>query len=126
MLTYIIARGGTPVLRDEVAEALWPDREPIQVQHLSSNAAYYLRPAMKSALPTAPDVQPFVTSGQRYHLPSGVLRVEVDAFDAHLRRAEALEGLEALAEYERALAFYQGDFLGNEPFEWAEAYRREY
>jgi len=54
------------------------------------------------------------------------LRVDVDAFDAHLRRAEALEGLEALAEYERALAFYQGDFLGNEPFEWAEAYRREY
>jgi two-component SAPR family response regulator len=52
--------------------------------------------------------------------------VDVDAFDAHLRRAEALEGLEALAEYERALAFYQGDFLGNEPFEWAEAYRREY
>ncbi len=125
MLAYLIARGGTPVLRDEVAEALWPDGEPTQVQHLPSNAAYYLRRAMKSALPTA-DVQPFVTSGQRYHLRSGVLRVHVDAFDAHLRRAEALEGLEALAEYERALAFYQGDFLGNEPFERAEAYRREY
>jgi hypothetical protein len=38
-----------------------------------------------------------VTSGQRYHLRSDVLRVDVDAFDAHLRRAEALEGLEALA-----------------------------
>jgi two-component SAPR family response regulator len=46
--------------------------------------------------------------------------VDVDAFDAHLRRAEALEGLEALAEYERALSLYQSDFLGNEPYEWAE------
>ena len=67
-----------------------------------------------------------MTSGQRYHLRAGVLRVDVDAFDAHLRQAEAMEGLEALAEYERALAFYQGDFLGNGPFEWAKAYRREY
>ncbi len=24
------------------------------------------------------------------------------------------------------LAIYKGDFLGNEPFEWAEAYRRDY
>ena len=125
LLAYLIARGGTTVLRDEVAEALWSDGEPTQVQHLPSNAAYDLRRAMKSAVPGT-DVQVFVASGQRYHLRTGVLRVDVDAFDAHLRRAEALEGLEALAEYERALAFYQGDFLGNEPFEWAETYRREY
>lgn len=108
-----------------MAEALWPDGEPGQVQHLLSNAAYYLRRATKNAIAT-PDVQVFMTSGQRYHLRSGMFRVDVDAFDAHLRRAEALEGSEALAEYERALAVYRGDFLGNEPYEWAEAYRREY
>ena len=125
LLAYLIARGGTGVLRDEVAEALWPDGDPGEVQRLLSNAAYYLRRAMKSAL-AGTDVQVFVTSGQRYHLRTGELRVDVEAFDAHLRRAEALEGLEALAEYERALAFYQGDFLGSEPYEWADAYRREY
>jgi two-component SAPR family response regulator len=47
LLAYLIARGGIPVLRDEVAEALWPDGEPTQVQHLPSNAAYYLRRAIK-------------------------------------------------------------------------------
>ena len=124
LLAYLIARGGTAVLRDEVAEALWPDGEPAQVQHNLSNAAYYLRRAMKNAL--GADVQVFAASGQRYHLRTGVLRVDVDAFDGHLRRAEALEGLEALAEYERALEAYQGDLLANEPYEWAEAYRREY
>lgn len=52
--------------------------------------------------------------------------MDVDAFDAHLRRAESLNGSEALVEYERALALYQCDFLGHEPYEWAEPYRREY
>ena len=125
LLAYLIARGGTPVLRDEVAEALWPDTDRTQVEHLLSNAAYYLRRTLKSAMP-AVDVQPFVTSAQRYHLRSGMFRAEADAFDAHLRRAESLGGAEALVEYDRALAIYRGDFLGNEPYEWAEPYRREY
>lgn len=125
LLAYLIARGGTPVLRDEVAEALWPDGDRVQVEHLLSNAAYYLRRTLKSAIDSA-DVQPFVTSAQRYHLRPGTFRAEADAFDAHLRRAESLDGAEALVEYDRALAIYRGDFLGNEPYEWAEPYRREY
>jgi two-component SAPR family response regulator len=125
LLAYLIARGGTPVLRDEVAEALWPDTDRAQVEHLLSNAAYYLRRTLKGAKAGA-DVQPFVTSAQRYHLRSGTFRAEADAFDAHLRRAERLDGAEALVEYDRALAIYRGDFLGNEPYEWAEPYRREY
>ncbi|MDI6872308.1 MAG: LysM peptidoglycan-binding domain-containing protein [Bacillota bacterium] len=39
LLAYLIARGGTPVLRDEVAEALWPEGDRAQVEHLLSNAA---------------------------------------------------------------------------------------
>ncbi len=125
MLAYLIARGGTPALRDEVAEALWPDGDRAQVDHLLYNAAYYLRRALKSAVRTA-DMQPLVASAQRYHLRPAMFRVDVDAFDAHLRRAETLEGTDALVEYQRALGLYQGDFVGNEPYEWAEAYRREY
>jgi nucleoid-associated protein YgaU/DNA-binding SARP family transcriptional activator len=125
MLAYLIARGGAPVLRDQVAEALWPDGERAQVDQLLYNATYYLRRALKSAV-RATDVQPLVVSAQRYHLRSSMFRVDVDAFDAHLRRAESLDGSEALVEYERALAFYQGDFVGNEPYEWAEPFRREY
>ncbi|MBE3109771.1 MAG: tetratricopeptide repeat protein [Acidobacteria bacterium] len=125
MLAYLVARGGVPVLRDEVAEALWPDGDRAQVEHLLSNAAYYLRRTLKSAV-AGTDVQAFVTSAQRYHLRSGAFRVEADAFDAHLRRAESLQGAEALLEYDRALSIYRGDFLRNEPYEWAEPYRREY
>lgn len=125
LLAYLIARGGAPVLRDQVAEALWPDCDRAQVDQLLYNATYYLRRALKSAV-RATDLQPLVVSAQRYHLRSSLFRVDVDAFDAHLRRAESLDGSEALVEYERALALYRGDFVGNEPYEWAEAYRREY
>ena len=121
----LIARGGTRVLRDEAAEALWSDEGLAQVEHLLSNAAHYLRRTIKATLPT-PDVQVLLVSDQRYRLWPGLFRVDVDAFEAHLRRAESLEGTASLAEYERSLAVYRGDFLGNEPYEWADAYRREY
>jgi len=55
-----------------------------------------------------------------------MFRADVDAFDAHLRRAESLSGAESLAEYERAVEIYRGDFLAGELYEWADVYRREY
>jgi len=125
LLAYLIARGGSRATRDEAAEALWPDGELGQVEHQLSNAAYYLRRALKAAS-SVPDVQVLDTSSQRYHLRSGMFRADVDAFDAHLQRAESLSGAESLAEYERALAIYRGDFLAGELYEWADVYRREY
>jgi nucleoid-associated protein YgaU/DNA-binding SARP family transcriptional activator len=125
LLAYLIARGGSAVLREEAAEALWPEGDLGQMQHLLSNAAYYLRRALKSVT-ADPDVQFFVTSGQRYHLRSDLFRVDVEAFEGHLRRAESLQGADAVSEYERALALYRGDFLGDEPYEWAATYRQEY
>jgi DNA-binding SARP family transcriptional activator len=125
LLAYLIARGGSAVPREEAAEALWPEGDLGQMQHLLSNAAYYLRRGLKSVTAGA-DTQFFATSGQRYHLRSGLFRVDVDAFEGHLRRAESLQGADALSEYERALALYRGDFLGGEPYEWAATYRQEY
>jgi len=125
LLAYLIARGGSRATRDEAAEALWPEGEVGQVEHQLSNAAYYLRRALKAASPVS-DIQPLDTSDRRYHLRSGMFRADVDAFEAHLRRAESLSGAESLAEYERAVAIYRGDFLAGELYEWADVYRREY
>jgi len=125
LLAYLIARGGNAVPREEAAEALWPEGDLSQMQHLLSNAAYYLRRALKSVMADS-DTQFFATSGQRYHLRSGLFRVDVDAFEGHLRRAESLQGAGALSEYERALALYRGDFLAGEAYEWATTFRQEY
>lgn len=125
LLAYLIARGGTRVSREEAADALWPEEPPDRVGHLLSNAAYYVRRTLKEATPS-PNGRFLTVKEQRYQLQSGIFRVDLDAFDAHLRRAETLQGADALIEYDRALAIYNGDFLGNEPYEWAEAYRRDY
>ena len=125
LLAFLLAHGGAPVLRETVAEALWPDGDIDQVSHQLSNAAYYLRRTLARSAPEL-DNQVLVTANQRYHLRSGLFRVDVDAFDAHVARAEKLQGYEALVEYERALAIYTGDFLGEEVYEWAEVYRRDY
>ncbi len=125
LLAFLLAHGGAPVLRETVAEALWPEGDLDQVSHQLSNAAYYLRRTLASAA-TEVDNRVLVTANQRYHLRSGLFRVDVDAFDAHVARAEKLQGYEALVEYERALAIYTGDFMGDEAFEWAEVYRRDY
>ena len=125
LLAFLLAHGGAPVLRETVAEGLWPDGDIDQVSHQLSNAAYYLRRTLARAAPEV-DNQVLVTANQRYHLRSGLFRVDVDAFDAHVARAEKLNGYEALVEYERALAIYTGDFLGDEVYEWAEVYRRDY
>ncbi len=125
LLAFLLAHGGAPVLRETVAEALWPEGDPDQVSHQLSNAAYYLRRTLASGAAEV-DNRVLVTANQRYHLKSGLFRVDIDAFDAHVARAEKLQGYEALVEYERALAIYAGDFMGDEAFEWAEVYRRDY
>ena len=125
LLAFLLAHGGAPVLRETVAEALWPEGDLDQVSHQLSNAAYYLRRTLASAAADV-DNRVLVTANHRYHLRSGLFRVDVDAFDAHVARAEKLQGYEALVEYERALAIYTGDFMGDEAFEWAEVYRGDY
>lgn len=125
LLAYLIARGGIRVSREEAAEALWPDEPADQVGHLLSNAAYYVRKTLKAAT-TSPNGRLLTISEQRYQLQSGIFRVDLDAFDAHVRRAETLDGTDALIEYGRALAIYTGDFLGGESYEWADPFRRDY
>ena len=131
LLAYLVARGLLRVLEplqlrlrgEEAADALWPEEPADRVGHLLSNAAYYVRRTLKESTPS-PNGRYLTLKEQRYQLQSGIFRADLDAFDAHLRRAETLQGADALIEYDRALAIYKGDFLGNEPYEWAEAYRR--
>ncbi|MGE3845159.1 MAG: BTAD domain-containing putative transcriptional regulator, partial [Vicinamibacterales bacterium] len=124
LLAYLLAHGGTPVLRDTAAEALGLSGES-QGGHPLPNAAYYVRRTLSRAVPDL-EGEILVAARQRYALRTGLFRTDVDAFDAHLARAERLQGYEALVEYERALDLCPADFLADEDYEWADAYRRDY
>ncbi|MBE0608913.1 MAG: LysM peptidoglycan-binding domain-containing protein [Dehalococcoidia bacterium] len=124
LLAYLLAHGGSPVLRDTAAEALELSGEN-QGGHPLPNAAYYVRRTLSRAVPDL-EGEILVAARQRYTLRAGLFRTDVDAFDAHLARAERLQGFEALVEYQRALELCTGDFLADEDYEWADAYRRDY
>ena len=124
LLAYLLAHGGTPVLRDTAAEALGLSTEN-QGGHPLPNAAYYVRRTLSRAVPDL-EGEILVAARQRYTLRTGLFRTDVDAFDAHLARAERLQGVEALIEYQRALELCTADFLSDEDYEWADAYRRDY
>ncbi len=124
LLAYLLAHGGTPVLRDTAAEALGLSGEN-QGGHPLANAAYYVRRTLSRAVPDL-EGEILVAARQRYTLRTGLFRTDVDAFDAHLARADRLQGYEALVEYQRALDLCTADFLADEDYEWADAYRRDY
>jgi DNA-binding SARP family transcriptional activator len=124
LLAYLLAHGGTPVLRDTAAEALGLSAEN-QGGHPLPNAAYYVRRTLSRAVQDL-EGDILITARQRYALRAGLFRTDVDAFDAHLARAERLQGYEALVEYQRALELCTADFLADEDYEWADAYRRDY
>jgi len=124
LLAYLLAHGGSSVLRDTAAEALGLSGDN-QGGHPLPNAAYYARRTLSRAVPDF-EGDILITARQRYALRAGLFRTDVDAFDAHLARAERLQGYEALVEYQRALELCTADFLADEDYEWADAYRRDY
>ncbi|MGE4056551.1 MAG: BTAD domain-containing putative transcriptional regulator, partial [Vicinamibacterales bacterium] len=124
LLAYLLAHGGTPVLRDTAAEALGLSGEN-QGGHPLPNAAYHVRRTLSRAVQDL-EGEILVTARQRYALRAGLFRTDVDAFDAHVARAERLQGYEALVEYQRALEICPADFLAEEDYEWADAYRHDY
>jgi len=124
LLAYLLSHGGSPVLRDTAAEALGLSGEN-QGGHPLPNAAYYVRRTLSRAVQDL-EGDILITARQRYRLRAGLFRTDVDAFDAHLARADRLQGYEALVEYQRALELCPADFLADEDYEWADAYRRDY
>ena len=126
LLAFLLMQRATTVQRETVMEALWPDALSSQVDHMLSNATYYLRNSLRTAANGRKDLQVIFAPRQRCQLQSSLFRSDTDAFDAHFRRAAGLQGTEALLEYERGLNLYRGDLFGKEPFEWATAYRLEF
>lgn len=126
LLALLVAHGGAPMTRQAAAEAMWPEFGwDASVKHMMSNAATALRSVIRTAS-GRDDLQPVTLAQGRYVLQVGIVRSDLDAFEAALRRAVSLPVGEALDEYDRALALYRGDFLESEPFTWADDYQREY
>ncbi|MCY4639606.1 MAG: BTAD domain-containing putative transcriptional regulator [Chloroflexi bacterium] len=125
LLALLAAQGGSPVSRESVVEALWPE-EPWDDarRHVAANVVSSLRRIVRAAASDR-GLAVVITERQSYRLQPGLFRVDLDLFGQALRRAPALPDPEALLEYEGAARLYGGDFLEGEFFPWLEVYRAD-
>ena len=126
LLAFLAAHGPVSVSREVVVEALWRDCDwDASLKHALSNAVTTLRSTLRAAA-SSDDIQPLLAARQRLQLPPSLFTVDLDAFDAAIRRTADLPAPDALAEYERALRLHAGEFLEGEFFTWLDSYRMDY
>ncbi len=126
LLALLVAHGGAPVPRKAIADALWPDMLwDASLKHMLANATSALRSVVRAAAGRS-DLQPLTLAHERYQVPPGMLRSDLDEFEEALRFAAALPPGDSIAQYERALEIYEADFLESESFAWLDTYRDEY
>jgi DNA-binding SARP family transcriptional activator len=118
LFKYLLTHRDPWPRREMLMAAFWPDAEPAAARNSLNVAVHGLRRAFRASA-AAPVV---ALEGGTYRLDRGVtLWLDVDEFERHAeggRRLEAAGELAAAAaEYERAVALYQGDFLADDPYE---------
>jgi DNA-binding SARP family transcriptional activator len=118
LLKYLLAHRRPWPHREALMETFWPHSPPAAARNSLNVALHGLRRALRAAS----DVPVVVLEDGAYRLHAGLrLWVDVDEFEDHLRAARRLEAAgaedEATAEYELAVALYQGDFLADDPYE---------
>jgi DNA-binding SARP family transcriptional activator/Tfp pilus assembly protein PilF len=119
LLFFLLIHGESR--REEIGAALWPEASPAQVQDVFHVTLHRLRRALG-----APEWVLFraETYALNRQLP---LWSDVEEFQNLLQGAQDLERVapaEAVERYGRAVALYQGDFLGDSTAEWALPFQR--
>ncbi len=121
LLKYLAAHRGRAVSREALMELLWPGAHPARV---SGNLRVVLHSLRRSLEPASEEgaVSSFVLSrGDMVCLdPSDRVWIDLEEFVQRLRLANGMASQgrheDALDEYERAAALYQGDYMEDEQY----------
>ena len=123
---YLITHSGTAVAKDILMDVFWPDSDLEAARRNLHQAIYSLRQTLKQG---CPDCQPVPFENDCYLLnPELNLWIDYIEFEKHAKAGRQFELAgdlaEAIREYSRAEALYQGDFLKEDLYEdWTNAQR---
>lgn len=124
LLKLLILRHGRAISAEELCAALWPGDDPEQALprlHVTLNA---LRRVIE---PDPQRQQVIVRDGQTYAFaPRVPYRLDLEQFEALIRRADGAQGAAALDSYTQALELYRGDLLDDEAYSLWTALERDY
>lgn len=122
ILKYLVAHQNQTVPQDYFMGWLWPDSDLKRARWSLNSAVCATRKLLGGCLPFLPASETILFEGGRYRLSSHVrLITDTDEFDYHCeegRRLERADQLsEAVAEYEKAVELYRGDYLIEDLYE---------
>jgi DNA-binding SARP family transcriptional activator len=122
LLKFLIARRGTFVHADEIAEAMRPG----SASHAGGNVRYFIHQLRDELQPDRPPRgDAFIISAQRgYAVDPDLVWIDADAFEhdveGGLLAIAAGDTERAVRLFENAIERYKGDFLADEPYaQWA-------
>jgi two-component SAPR family response regulator len=127
LLAYFITYPNTDVAREKVLEVLWPDADTQTTNHTLYNALWAVRSRINGldADGAQHDYISFQSGG--YRIEKELFWVDAWEFDACVQQAEAVEASDPVGAArlrERAIELYQGDYLDQTYYEWAEPERQ--
>jgi DNA-binding SARP family transcriptional activator len=118
LFKYLVTHRDPWPRREQLMEAFWPEAAPAAARNSLNVAVHGLRRAFRASA----EVPVVVLQDGAYRLgPQLRLWLDIDEFELHVvagRRLDAAgDPVGAAAEYERALALYQGDLLADDPYQ---------
>jgi DNA-binding SARP family transcriptional activator len=121
ILKYLLAHRARPVSQDHLMGWLWPESN-LKKARWSLNSAIHVLRKLLSRYPSSAAVNYILLEEGYYRLcPTVEVETDVDEFDVsyeqgrHLEKAHQAE--EAVAEYEKAIELYRGDYLVEDLYE---------
>src|SRR5215217_6286219 len=122
ILKYLLARRACPVPQDHLMDWLWPESDPKRARWSLNSAVYALRKLLGCCLPSLSAPETVLFEKGRYQLsPRISLSADTDEFDSRFAEGRRLEEAgrvpEAVAEYEKAVELYRGDYLVEDLYE---------
>lgn len=123
LLTFFVTFRHEHLTADRLIEALWPDTG-MHAKRALPTALYRLRQALRTEGQSTKYV---VVEAGEYWLDTARFQIDVDEFDTALAQARAAEKLsptDAALWFERALSYYEGEYLTNLYYDWVFPERR--
>lgn len=121
LLAYFVTMRGEKIPADKAFDAIWGEKE-----RTSRTAFHTALSRLRNALKAGDDSPRLIlVEVGEYWLDSARFSIDVDEFNAAMAKARSATNDDISAEwYERAVSFYQGEYLQNLYYEWVFPERR--
>ncbi|RAW16148.1 MULTISPECIES: response regulator [Paenibacillus] len=118
LFAYLLHHRNQMVYRSTLLELLWPEFEESKVQHQLYTTIYHVRRTLKAHHMDMITIR----SGDLeagYRLETGDAQLDTELWESEMRQWKVVDDSTAEA-FERVLRMYEGTYLGNYEYVWAE------